>query len=74
MDGALKYTRKDLAKLTYHPVRPLDVISAEVSAILSCMNFSLPCLCVSVLFDVLVQCLSYKNTASTDMLSLCELS
>ena len=26
----LKYTRADLATLTYHPVRPLDVISKEV--------------------------------------------
>mmetsp|Transcript_14102 Transcript_14102/g.34479 ORF Transcript_14102/g.34479 Transcript_14102/m.34479 type:complete len:639 (-) Transcript_14102:74-1990(-) len=30
MSGVLKYTRKDLADLTYHPVRPLDVISAEI--------------------------------------------
>ena len=27
---ALKYTRKDLASLVYHPVRPLDVISEEI--------------------------------------------
>lgn len=26
----LKYTRKDLASLVYHPVRPLDVISEEI--------------------------------------------
>jgi hypothetical protein len=31
MSGVLKYTRPDLATLTYHPVRPLDVISREVS-------------------------------------------
>lgn len=30
MAGPLKYTRKDLQKLTYHPVRPLDVISREI--------------------------------------------
>jgi hypothetical protein len=30
MSGVLKYTRADLATLTYHPVRPLDVISKEV--------------------------------------------
>jgi len=30
MSGVLKYTRKDLAKLKYHPVRPLDVISREI--------------------------------------------
>ena len=30
MAGPLKYTRKDLQKLTYHPVRPLDVISKEI--------------------------------------------
>ena len=29
--GVLKYTRADLATLTYHPVRPLDVISKEVN-------------------------------------------
>jgi hypothetical protein len=28
--SVLKYTRPDLATLTYHPVRPLDVISREV--------------------------------------------
>ena len=26
----MKYTRKDLASLVYHPVRPLDVISDEI--------------------------------------------
>lgn len=30
MAGVLKYTRKDLASLVYHPVRPLDVISDEI--------------------------------------------
>eukprot|EP00283_Hemiselmis_rufescens_P020966 CAMPEP_0173440546 /NCGR_PEP_ID=MMETSP1357-20121228/23109_1 /TAXON_ID=77926 /ORGANISM="Hemiselmis rufescens, Strain PCC563" /LENGTH=613 /DNA_ID=CAMNT_0014406043 /DNA_START=77 /DNA_END=1915 /DNA_ORIENTATION=- len=30
MSGVLKYTRADLAKLKYHPVRPLDVISKEI--------------------------------------------
>jgi len=29
-DSVLKYTRPDLASLIYHPVRPLDVISAEI--------------------------------------------
>jgi hypothetical protein len=31
-DSVLKYTRPDLASLVYYPVRPLDVISAEVKA------------------------------------------
>ena len=34
MTDVLKYTRKDLAKLIYHPVRPLDVISQEVGLVI----------------------------------------
>lgn len=37
--NVLKYTRADLATLTYHPVRPLDVISKEVTPFLKIYSF-----------------------------------
>ncbi len=38
MSGVLKYTRADLAKLKYHPVRPLDVISKEIGVRTLCVR------------------------------------